>query len=103
MIISSHLEEATLRYHVADRTGHKIFNYNIRLRLSILDGVRNMYYEFAAKKADEIIEQQSVFDVIDPRDVTFDKSPITASKCANESVSITPFQDVQMRARVGIA
>ncbi|KAH3710548.1 hypothetical protein DPMN_070034 [Dreissena polymorpha] len=43
MIISCHVEEATRRYHNADRTGDKIFKYNIRLRLSVLDGVRNMY------------------------------------------------------------
>ncbi|KAH3752873.1 hypothetical protein DPMN_187499 [Dreissena polymorpha] len=87
MIISSHLEEATLQYHVADRTGNKIFSYNIRLRLSILDGVRNMFYEFAAKKAAEIIElQQSVFDVIEPRDVTLGESD---SDLSADDMSVT--------------
>ncbi|KAH3897913.1 hypothetical protein DPMN_022109 [Dreissena polymorpha] len=87
MIISRHSEEATLRNHVADRTGHKIFSYNIRLRLSILDGVRNMYNEIAAKKAADIIElQQIVFDVIDPRDVTLEES---YSDLSSDDMSVT--------------
>ncbi|KAH3711370.1 hypothetical protein DPMN_070879 [Dreissena polymorpha] len=65
MMISRQVEEVTRRYHGVDRTGDTISRYNIRLRLSILDGVRNMYYEFAAKKAAEIVElQQCVLDVI---------------------------------------
>ena len=87
MIISRHVEEATRRYHNADRTGDKIFKYNIRLRLSVLDGVRNMYYEFAAKKAAEIVElQQHLLDVIDPHDVTLDESD---SELSADDMSVT--------------
>lgn len=74
MIISRHVEEVTLRYHMADRAGDKNYRYNIRLRLSILDGVRNMYYEYAAKKAAEIVElQKRVLRVIGQRDVTLEE------------------------------
>ncbi|KAH3747766.1 hypothetical protein DPMN_182196 [Dreissena polymorpha] len=73
-IISRHMEEATIRFHAADKAGDKNFRYHIRLRLSILDGVRNMYYEYAAKKATEIVElQQRVLDVIGQRDVTLEE------------------------------
>ncbi|KAH3710544.1 hypothetical protein DPMN_070030 [Dreissena polymorpha] len=88
MIISRHLEEATLRYHVADRTDHKIFSYNIRLRLSILDGVRNMYYEFAAKKAAEIIELSDFDITLNESDYDLSADDISVSSGSESDYSI---------------
>ncbi|KAH3876687.1 hypothetical protein DPMN_000535 [Dreissena polymorpha] len=75
MIISRHVEEATRRYQSVDQNVDKISSYSLRLRLSILDGVRNVYNEFAAKQAAENVElQQRVIDVIISNDVTIDES-----------------------------
>lgn len=68
IVLNHHVEEATKRFHDADRADNKISRYNIRLRLSVLEGVRNMYYEYAAKMASDIVDlQRRIMDVIDHR------------------------------------
>lgn len=57
-LLNRQVEETTVRFHVADDAGNKVHRYNVRLRLSILEGVRNMFYEYAAKKAAAIVELQ---------------------------------------------
>lgn len=57
-LLNRQVEEATIRFHIADDAGNKVHRYNVRLRLSILEGVRNMFYEFASKKAADIVELQ---------------------------------------------
>lgn len=42
------------RYEKASRENHRSFRYSLRLRMAVTEGVRNMYYEYAANKADEI-------------------------------------------------
>lgn len=48
------LEEMAKRYEKASKENHRSFRYSIRLRMAVTEGVRNMYYEYAANKADEI-------------------------------------------------
>jgi hypothetical protein len=57
-VLNRQVEEATLRFHDADAASNKVRRYNVRLRLSVLEGVRNMFYEYAAKKAADIVELQ---------------------------------------------
>lgn len=57
-ILNRQVEEATIRYLDSEASHNKVHRYNVRLRLSVLEGVRNMFYEYAAKKAADIVELQ---------------------------------------------
>ena len=57
-VLNRHVEELNVRFREADISGHRVLRYNIRLRLSVIEGVRNMFYEYAAMKSTEIIELQ---------------------------------------------
>jgi hypothetical protein len=35
----------------ADSIGHLAFRYSLRMRMTVAEGARNMFYEFATKKA----------------------------------------------------
>ncbi|WAR07333.1 LOW QUALITY PROTEIN: hypothetical protein MAR_017291 [Mya arenaria] len=42
---------------------NKAFRYNLRLKLAVIEGVRNMYYDFAYSKADRVAElRRELFD-----------------------------------------
>lgn len=63
-VLNRHVQETTRRFNSSDHKGNKVLRYSLRLRLSVLEGVRNMYYEFAAKQAAEIVElQRRILDV----------------------------------------
>lgn len=57
-VLNGQIHETKRRFNEADDRQNKVSRYNLRLRLSVLEGVRNMFYEFAAKKAAEIVELQ---------------------------------------------
>ncbi|WAR07227.1 hypothetical protein MAR_017185 [Mya arenaria] len=45
------------------RSNNKAFRYNLRLKLAVIEGVRNMYYDFAYSKADRVAElRRELFD-----------------------------------------
>jgi hypothetical protein len=48
-------------------SNHKSFRYSLRLRIAIVDGMRNMYYDYAHKKAEVVTElRQELFgEVVD--------------------------------------
>ena len=48
------LDEIQSRYLGAKRDGQRTFRYNYRLRLSVMEGLRNMYYDYAHQKAEDI-------------------------------------------------
>ena len=52
--LNRRLDEMAKRYDRASRENHRSFRYSHRLRMAVTEGVRNMYYEYAANKADEI-------------------------------------------------
>ena len=54
MQLNRRLDEMAKRYDKASRENHRSFRYSLRLRMAVTEGVRNMYYEYAANKADEI-------------------------------------------------
>lgn len=43
------------RYHAARANFNRNFRYKLRLRLAVVEGIRNMYYDYANKKASEIV------------------------------------------------
>ncbi|KAH3703018.1 hypothetical protein DPMN_078046 [Dreissena polymorpha] len=41
---------------MAKRASNRVFRYNLRLKLAAIEGVRNMYYDYAYHKADRVAE-----------------------------------------------
>ena len=58
LILNKEVEKLTNRYNEAEATGNKPLHYQLRLRISVIEGVRNMFYEYAAQKANVITELQ---------------------------------------------
>lgn len=50
------LSEMQKRYDHASRERIRMFRYSLRLRMAVTEGVRNMFYEYATIKADEVTE-----------------------------------------------
>ena len=58
ILLNNQITEAQIRYSRANKTGNKVYMYQGRLKLMTLEGVRNKIYEYAAKLADIIDEEQ---------------------------------------------
>ena len=58
LILNKQVENQTRRYKEGEESGNKPLCYQLRLRISVLEGVRNMFYEYAAQKANVITELQ---------------------------------------------
>ena len=50
------LDALQQRYNKAKKDNHMSFRYSLRLRIAIVDGMRNMYYDYAHKKAEVVTE-----------------------------------------------
>lgn len=61
------LDALQQRYNKAKKDNHRSFRYSLRLRIAVVDGMRNMYYDYAHKKAEAIAElRQELFgEVVD--------------------------------------
>ena len=61
------LEALQQRYNKAKKDKNKSFRYSLRLRIDVVDGMRNMYYDYAHKKAEVVVElRQELFgEVVD--------------------------------------
>ncbi|KAH3720143.1 hypothetical protein DPMN_063037 [Dreissena polymorpha] len=53
-ILNNQLEDIKTRYKKAKTDGFHRFRYNLRLKLAVVEGVRNMYYEYAHAKAEQV-------------------------------------------------
>lgn len=53
--LNSEVKEIQSRYDRAKHENRRSFRYHIRLRLAVLEGVRNMYNDYAHEKANEIM------------------------------------------------
>ncbi|WAR07326.1 hypothetical protein MAR_017284 [Mya arenaria] len=63
VLLNHRLGEVQKRYTMAKRSNNKAFRYNMRLKLAVIEGVRNMYYDFAYSKADRVAElRRELFD-----------------------------------------
>ena len=56
VLLNQKLGEVQKRYKNARRTNNRSFRYNLRLKLAVLEGVRNMYYDYAYAKADQVAD-----------------------------------------------
>lgn len=75
-ILDRQLQSLTDRINDTDIT--KTLRYQLRLRASVVEGVRNMYYEFAAHKATTITQLQRLVLAWDDNDEVPDE-PVSQS------------------------
>lgn len=54
VVLNDRLSSTTKRYHMAQASGRRSFRYTLRLKLAIIEGLRNAYYEYATIKALEM-------------------------------------------------
>lgn len=55
VLLNRRMEGVLYRYHEARTHTNRSFRYKLRLRLAIVEGIRNMFYEYANRKAYEIV------------------------------------------------
>ena len=53
-LLNHRIEDAQTRYDRAYTINRRSFRYTCRLQLATLEGMRNMYYEYACHRADEL-------------------------------------------------
>ena len=54
VLLNQRITDLQARYKRAYRDDRKSFRYTLRLSLATTEGIRNMYYEYASRKADEL-------------------------------------------------
>ena len=50
-VLNVQMDQLSKRFDRVDKTGQKSFRYTLRMRMAVLEGVRNMFYQFASIKA----------------------------------------------------
>jgi len=53
-LLNHRIEDAQIRYDRAYKDNRRSFRYTCRLQLATLEGMRNMFYEYACHRADEL-------------------------------------------------
>ncbi|KAI0234639.1 hypothetical protein LSAT2_015069 [Lamellibrachia satsuma] len=53
-LLNNRIDAMQSRFDCASADSQRTFCYNIRLRLATLEGVRNMFYEYATRVADKL-------------------------------------------------
>ncbi|KAK6177891.1 hypothetical protein SNE40_012765 [Patella caerulea] len=56
VLLDNKLKDLQVRYNRAKRDGNRSFCYTIRLKMSGVQGVRNVYRQYIQHKADTIVE-----------------------------------------------
>ncbi len=59
-MLNRRIQEVQVRYDRAFSSGQRSFRYSHRLRLATYEGMRNMYYEYACRRAEELEKMQEV-------------------------------------------
>ena len=57
-MLNRQVEDFQVRYDRAFSSGRRSFRYTHRLKLATFEGMRNMYYEYACRRADELEQMQ---------------------------------------------
>ena len=55
-LLNKQLDDMKERYSQAKADNFRCFRYNLRLKLAVIEGVRNMYYAYAYAKAEKVAE-----------------------------------------------
>ena len=58
VLINNMIEETEIHYNRSQAENRRSYRYILRLKLCTLEGVRNMFYEYAYAKADELEKMQ---------------------------------------------
>lgn len=52
--LNSNIASTQTRYDRASQVNRRSYRYTLRIRLVVMEGVRNMYYHYAMQKAEEL-------------------------------------------------
>ena len=58
VMLNNRLEDLNTQYRRCPRNNRRGLRYGVRLQLSTVEGLRNMFYEYACQRADELEEMQ---------------------------------------------
>ena len=58
LLLNNHIEETEVRYNRSKAENRRSYRYILRMKLSILECVRNLFYEYAYEAADELETMQ---------------------------------------------
>ena len=58
VLLNNRLEDLNTKYRRCRRNNMRGLRYGVRLQLSTVEGLRNMFYEYACQRADELEEMQ---------------------------------------------
>ncbi|KAH3733494.1 uncharacterized protein LOC127850545 [Dreissena polymorpha] len=83
-LLNKKMESIHKRYNCAKKKNHRVFRYKLRLRLAVVEGLRNMYYEYANKKASRVVELRSELfnenvEIVQQEDSEFEDSEMEDS------------------------
>lgn len=56
VLLNDKLHDLQHRYRKAEKRNQRNFRYSLRLRMAVVEGVRNMYFDYATIKANELNE-----------------------------------------------
>ena len=56
VLLNQKLGEVQKRYKKARSTNNRSLRYNLRLKLAVIEGARNMFYDYAYTKADQVAD-----------------------------------------------
>ena len=56
VLLNQKLGEVQKCYKTARNTNSRAFRYNLRLKLAVIEGSRNMFYDYAYAKADQVAD-----------------------------------------------
>jgi len=56
VMLNQRLGDVQKRYKMAKKSNNRSFRYNLRLKLAVIEGSRNMFYDYAYAKADQVAE-----------------------------------------------
>jgi len=63
LVLNRNIAELQERYDISLKRNARTTRYTLRVRIAVMEGIRNMYYAFASKKADLIVELRREIDV----------------------------------------
>ena len=55
-LLNKQLADVKERYQQAKEDNFRCFRYNLRLKLAVIEGLRNMYYDYAYMKAKDVVK-----------------------------------------------
>ena len=61
VLLNQKLGEVQKRYKKARSINNRSFRYNLRLKLAVIEGARNIFYDYAYTKADQVADRAENF------------------------------------------